>query len=198
MGKKTDDAIRFAVRAHAGQMRKNGIPYILHPLEAAVIAGSLTNDEDVIAAALLHDVVEDTGVGIEQIAETFGKRVADLVLSETENKRCDLPPGDTWKIRKEETLERLKTAQDDGVRILWISDKLSNIRAIYAGVRKEGDSFFARFNQKDKHMHEWYYTEVAKALAPLDGSEAYAEFCELIRKVFHNKTDNKERTENHG
>ena len=68
MGELLNRAILFAVRAHDGQRRKGGnIPYILHPLEAAAIAATLTEDEEVLAAAVLHDVVEDTGTPLAAI-----------------------------------------------------------------------------------------------------------------------------------
>ena len=88
-----DDAARFAVEAHADMTRKGGgLPYILHPFEVATIAASMTSDEEVLAAALLHDVVEDAGVDFNELRERFGNRVADLVASETENKY----PGSRW------------------------------------------------------------------------------------------------------
>ena len=99
------EAIAFAVKAHDGMRRKNSeLPYILHPMEAAVIVGSMSDDPCLIAAAVLHDVVEDAGVSLETVGEKFGARVRALVASETEDKRADLPPSDTWRIRKEESL----------------------------------------------------------------------------------------------
>ena len=87
------EAISFAVKAHDGMRRKKSkSPYILHPMEAAVIVGTMTDDQDLIAAAALHDVVEDTDVTIKEIEEKFGARVKELVSAETENKRPDLPP----------------------------------------------------------------------------------------------------------
>ena len=99
------EAIAFAVKAHDGMRRKkSSAPYILHPMEATVIVGAMTDDQNIIAAAALHDVVEDTGITIEEIEKRFGKRVRELVESETEDKRADLPPASTWRIRKEESL----------------------------------------------------------------------------------------------
>ena len=96
------EAIAFAVKAHDGMRRKKSeAPYILHPMEAAVIVGTMTDDQNVIAAAALHDVVEDAGITLQEIKERFGKRVWELVSSETEDKRADLPPEETWCIRKE-------------------------------------------------------------------------------------------------
>ena len=73
-------AIAFASRKHEGQKRKGtDIPYIVHPLEALSIASTLTNDENVLAAAVLHDVVEDTDMTLEALKEKFGSDVATLV-----------------------------------------------------------------------------------------------------------------------
>ena len=87
------EALIFAAGAHDKMRRKKSdAPYILHPMEAAVIVGSMTDDQSLIAAAVLHDVVEDAGVSIEEVGEKFGARVRELVGSETENKREELPP----------------------------------------------------------------------------------------------------------
>ena len=86
-------AIEFAIGAHGDATRKGkSRPYILHPLEAMNIAAGLTEDEEVLAAAVLHDVVEDTDVKGAEIREVFGDRVADLVMAESEDKMRHLPP----------------------------------------------------------------------------------------------------------
>ena len=106
------EAIAFAVKAHDGMRRKKSeAPYILHPMEAAVIVGTMTDDQNLIAAAALHDVVEDANITIREIEEKFGNRVRELVESETEDKRADLPPESTWRIRKEESLAVLKNTE---------------------------------------------------------------------------------------
>ena len=155
---KVTKAIEFAARVHDGMERKKDkTPYILHPLEAAVIVGTMTDNQDVISAAVLHDVVEDTAITIDEIEEKFGKRVRELVESETEDKRADLPPSDTWRIRKEESLAVLKSTNDMGVLTVWIGDKLANMRSIYRNWKVEGDEMWQRFNQKDAKQQAWYY-----------------------------------------
>ena len=125
------EAINYAVKAHDGMRRKKSdLPYIIHPLEAAVIVGTMTDDQEVIAAAVLHDVVEDTNISIEEIEERFGKRVRDLVESETEKKRIGIPAKASWRIRKEESLEILRNSNDIGVLMIWLGDKLANMRSI--------------------------------------------------------------------
>ena len=100
-----DRAIVFATEVHQGQLRKGSkTPYILHPMEAAAIVSTMTIDAEILAAAVLHDVVEDTPTTIEEVRDAFGDRVAFLVGSETEDKRDHLAPQATWKIRKQELL----------------------------------------------------------------------------------------------
>ena len=90
-----DRAAKFAEQAHRGAHRKGTrIPYIVHPLETALIASMLTNDEEILAAALLHDTIEDTDVTYEDLKQEFGTRVADLVAAESEDK------SKTWIERK--------------------------------------------------------------------------------------------------
>lgn len=182
-----DKAIVFATNAHHGQFRKMGkTPYILHPLEVAVIASTLTDDQDVLVACLLHDTVEDAGVSIEEIEDTFGSRVRELVESETETKVSDLPSSKTWKSRKEKSLEVLKNTKDLGVKILWLSDKLANARSFLRLYQLHGDDIWNQFNQKDPKEQLWYYTEILNAVDELKDSNAYQEYNTIINIIFNN------------
>ena len=184
MGKILDQAIVFATKAHEGQFRKGTqVPYILHPMEAGAIIGTMTTDEEVIAGAVLHDVVEDTETTVEDVIRLFGERIGSLVASESENKREDFPAESTWKIRKQETLDHLSTASID-VKMITLGDKLSNIRAIYRDYQIIGDELWQRFNQKDKNEHYWYYSGIAKCITELSDYQAYKEYCDLINKTF--------------
>ena len=179
------EAVAFAVKAHDGMRRKKGdSPYILHPMEAAVIVGAMTDDQNLIAAAALHDVVEDAGIAIEEIEERFGRRVRELVESETEDKRTDLPPESTWRIRKEESLAVLKNTDDMGVLMLWLGDKLANMRAIDRDFKAEGDAMWQRFNQKDVNEQAWYYRSILKLTERLSGASAWLEYKALTELVF--------------
>ena len=179
------EAIVFAVKAHDGMRRKKSdAPYILHPMEAAVIVGTMTDDQNLIAAAALHDVVEDAGISIEEIEEKFGKRVRELVGSETEDKRADLPPSDTWRIRKEESLAFLKNTEDIGVLMVWMGDKLANMRAIYRDWKIEGDAIWQKFNQKDINQQSWYYNSIADLTERIADTSAWIEYKKLTEIVF--------------
>ena len=179
------EAFAFAVAAHDGMRRKKSdAPYILHPMEAAVIVGSMTDDQSLIAAAALHDVVEDAGVSITEIDERFGARVRELVESETEDKRAELPPSETWRIRKEESLSVLRNTQDDGVLMLWLGDKLANMRSIYRDFKEEGAAMWQRFNQKDEREQAWYYRSIVDLTERLSYTSAWLEYKTLTEKVF--------------
>ena len=116
-------AAEFAAKVHAGVFRKGSrLPYIVHPTEVALIVTMMTSDPEVIAAAYLHDVIEDAGVSYEELKNLFGKRVADLVREESEDK------SRTWKERKQQTIERLQTAGWDE-KVIAFGDKLSNLRS---------------------------------------------------------------------
>lgn len=179
-----NDAIIFATNAHSGQFRKGTeIPYILHPLEAGAIVATMTTDPEVIAGAVLHDVVEDTDATIQQIEDVFGERVAMLVTGETENKREHLSSESTWKIRKQETLDHLVSAPLE-VKMIALGDKLSNLRAIYRDYRILGDDLWQRFNQKDKYEHAWYYGGIINCMDELCKYPAYREYSQLMEEVF--------------
>lgn len=179
------EAIVFSTKAHDGmRRRKTQAPYILHPIEVGAIVGTMTEDQSIIAAAILHDVVEDAGVDIEDIGRIFGERVKALVESETENKREDLPPEDTWRIRKEESLEKLRDSNDIGVLMLWIGDKLSNIRTIYRDYIVEGDSVWEKFHQSDIKAQAWYYRSIMKYTERLSDTLAWKEYKTLVEQLF--------------
>lgn len=180
-----DRAIIFATRAHSGTFRKGtNIPYIVHPIEAAAIVATMTDDPDVIAAAVLHDVVEDTDATVDEIRFFFNDRIAGLVEAESENKRRDLPPQETWMLRKMETLEFLRTKANREAKMLALADKLSNIRAIHRDQKIVGDKLWERFNEKRKERHGWMYRQVADALSDLQDTLAWQEYEELVRKTF--------------
>lgn len=180
-----DEAVCFAVRKHSGQVRKlSTVPYIVHPLEVAAIVGTMTDDKEILAAAVLHDTVEDTDTTPEEILEHFGKRVYLLVSTETEDKREDRPPAETWELRKEETLLILENTKDIGVKMMWLGDKLSNIRSFRRQYDKIGHKVWQSLNQKDPAKQGWYYSMVAKYLSDLKDFDAYREYVSHVNHIF--------------
>lgn len=180
-----EQAAVFAAMAHSGTTRKgNRIPYLAHPIETAAIVAEMTADQELIAAAVLHDVVEDTEVTLAEIREYFGERIAFYVGGESEDKRRDLPPESTWLIRKQETIRFLKEKADRGAKMLALADKLSNMRSIARDVQVIGDRLWERFHQKEKSMHGWMYRQTAEALLELQDYPAWKEYDRLVRMVF--------------
>lgn len=186
MSQLLNDAICFATQAHAGQTRKMAnTPYILHPLEVAVIISTITGDENVMAAGLLHDTVEDCDVDPKEIKSRFGARVSALVQSETEDKLSQRPASETWMERKEESLLMLRHTKDRDVKILWLGDKLSNIRSFYREWLRQGEQMWQALNQKDPKMQGWYYRTIAEYLKEeLSDTAAYREYVDLVNRIF--------------
>lgn len=180
-----EKAVAFALHAHAGQVRKkSGTPYILHPMEATTIASTLTDDREVLAAVMLHDTAEDTDTTLDDIRREFGDRVAQLVQGETENEYPGLTREESWKLRKEESLMRLRKNEDRSVKIMWLSDKLSNARSLLRIYVQQGDNMWKMFHQKDKRVQEWYYRAVGEALSDFSETPAYHEYIALINIIF--------------
>lgn len=179
-----DKAIVFATRAHQGTERRGKkFPYIVHPLEAMTIVATITNDPDLLAAAVLHDTVEDTAVTLEELKQEFGERVAQLVADETDEKHA--PDGRimTWRERKQRDMDKLKMSSRE-VKIVTIGDKLSNMRAIARDYREKGEDIWQLFREKDKAIHAWRYKGLRDALQELEDTFAFQEFNQLVEETF--------------
>ena len=177
-------ALLFALKAHNGVTRKaTTIPFILHPMEVATIVASMTSSQETMAAAMLHDTVEDADISLEDIRETFGDKVALLVASETD-KRRDILPEESWQIRKEESLDLLHYSDSHDVKILWLADKLSNMRSFYRMYVEKGNDMWVDFHQQDPKKQGWYYKKVLEYTSELAHTAAYREYRYLVYKVF--------------
>ena len=122
-------AFEFAEAAHHTQTRKDGSPYITHPIAAAEIVADMGLDEDAVIACLLHDVIEDTNVVYEEIAKKFGVSVANLVDGVTKLTRV------VYTTKEEEQMENLRKmlmamAKDIRVILIKIADRLHNMRTM--------------------------------------------------------------------
>jgi myo-inositol-1(or 4)-monophosphatase len=180
-----DRAIIFAVKAHAGTERRGkGYPYIVHPLEAVEIVATMTPDQELLAAAALHDTVEDTDVTVEQIRAEFGDRIATLVADESEERPQGISDEESWHDRKRAAINHLANASHDA-KIVALGDKLSNMRAIARDYAEIGDSLWNRFHSKNPKDHEWHYRGLADALRELSDTSAFQEFEQLINQVFN-------------
>ena len=198
-------ALCFAEVAHRGAKRKKSdIDFICHPVEVASIIHDIVFRSKyptiqilnrVVAAGALHDVVEDTKYSLNDIEEVFYESVRDYVADETENKRHDKKAEDTWRIRKEEFLEKLKNASDFS-RTITLADKLSNLRDMYVDYKELGEELWNKFNNKNKDDHAWYYQSIVEELSKpnkehdfivnyeLCKTEEYKELKQLVSEIF--------------
>ena len=179
-----DRAIIFAVRAHTGTERRGkGFPYIVHPMEAVEIVATMTKDQELLAAAALHDTLEDTNITLDQLRSEFGNRVASLVADESDEKYEGVSESDSWHARKQAAIDRLARASHDA-KIVALGDKLSNMRAIARDYAEQGDALWSLFHAKDPKDHAWHYRGLAASLSELSDTFAYKEFVALINQVF--------------
>ena len=179
-----DRAIIFAVRAHAGTERRGkGFPFVVHPMEAVEIVATMTPDQELLAAAALHDTVEDTDVTVDQIRAEFGDRIANLVAAESDAFVEGVSEEDSWHARKQAAIDRLAKAPHDA-KMVALGDKLSNMRAIARDYAVQGDALWNLFHAKDPKDHAWHYRGLADSLRELQDTFAFREFESLINQVF--------------
>jgi len=129
-------ALEMAETAHAGQIRNGsgGMAYIHHPVAVAELLAAHGFDESTVAAALLHDVVEDSEASVEEVASGFGEPVARLVAALTEDESIE-----PFERRKDAHRRRVEEVGGDALAI-YASDKLSNIRVLRRALASEGES----------------------------------------------------------
>lgn len=180
-----DDAIRFAVEAHAGTERRGkGFPYVIHVLEAMAIVATMTPDPEMLAAAALHDTVEDTDITLDQIRARFGARVAALVEAETDRLFAAEDESKSWRARKQAAIDRIAAASREA-KMVALGDKLSNMRAIAMDYRRQGDALWTLFHAPGGRAdHAWHYHGLAESLQELSETDAYREFTALVTEVF--------------
>jgi (p)ppGpp synthase/HD superfamily hydrolase len=180
------DAIELAARAHHNQVRKGTeIPYVVHPLAVAAWLIRLECPEHTVIAALLHDVIEDTAVSVEEIRSRFGPQVAALVigLSEPDKKAA-------WEARKAHTIRYLESQASEDLLLVALADKLDNIRSIREGLEQDGEAFWRRFN-RPKEKQRWYYEHLEAAFSSKvrrgPALTLLSEFRAEVHKVFPTK-----------
>ncbi|MDO4481918.1 MAG: HD domain-containing protein [Bacillota bacterium] len=176
-----NDAVIFAVERHCGQLRKGtGIPYIVHPIETMSILVNMRADVSLMAAGILHDVIEDTDTSETELLERFGEDVYNLVMSHTEDK------SKSWEERKKHAVSETVNAPFRS-KMLVLADKVANLRSLRSDYRELGDALWNRFNAP-KEKQAWYYGEMKKALSETEGdfrtAEIYGEMVKLCEELF--------------
>lgn len=159
-------ALDAAAKLHHGAKRKGSdTPFIVHPVGVAIIVSNYTEDEDVIAAALLHDVLEDVpGYGFDAMKRDFGEKIVLLVkdVSEDKDPNVKFDEKATWEERKKKYLTHLNGASEDAL-LISAADKIHNLYSLRDTYVKLGKSAFDHFNAPPKKI-VWYYQEILKIL----------------------------------
>ncbi len=162
---KIQQAINLASRLHLGQVRKgdSGLPYISHPFSVAWILSNYTEDEDIIVAGILHDVLEDVkGYYYDDMVRDFGERVAQIVKGVSEDKDPNIESDEkaTWEERKSKYLANLKNDSDEALMVC-AADKIHNLQSMISAYQEKGDALWDNFNSpKEKKL--WLYQEILK------------------------------------
>lgn len=152
-------ALVFAAVAHGGQKRKGtAVPYIVHPVGVMLVLIEMgETDPEMLAAALLHDTVEDTPVTLTELRAAFGERVAAIVEGCSEpNKQA------AWEARKQHTVAYLRTAPRE-IQLVSAADKLHNLRSLMAEEAALGAALWGRF-KRGRAETGWYYRALAASL----------------------------------
>ncbi len=143
-----EKALIKAIELHKSQVRKGDgkIPYVVHPLEVGIIVARYTESPELVAAAVLHDTVEDCNYSLEELEKEFGSEVKNYVSSLTENASIT-----DWADRKIEHLKRLRLNQE--AYFIKSADALANMRSLFSSLKAEGSVVWSRFNAtKDQKM----------------------------------------------
>ena len=169
-------AYEFALNAHKGQKRKDGLDYINHPIEVATILAKNGASDNLICAGLLHDTIEDAHVSSKTLYSLFPKEVVDIVVMDSENKAL------SWEERKLDVFNKLKTCNNNSFRMLMCADKLSNLRSISKEL-DAGNDIFKTFKRGRKEQ-EWFYRNLLESLIGIEDTSMYKELSSLVEKVF--------------
>jgi (p)ppGpp synthase/HD superfamily hydrolase len=152
-------ALYFSAKAHDGQYRKGGnVPYFVHPVEVSMLCMRYTNDENIIAAAILHDVLEDCkNVTYLELRESFGETIANIVSAVSADKDTK---HDNWRDKKMSFINKIKDTKDMSVLMVAACDKMVNMKSYFEAVRNgiNVDNFF----KGKKEDYVWYYLEFLK------------------------------------
>lgn len=184
LDKGLEKAYRYASEAHKGQYRKGTtIPYFTHIITTVNYCMELTDDIEILQAAILHDTVEDTSVTLEDLRRDFGERVARIVEADTEDKLRDRPADETWEIRKQTTILYLKDRPSDAKMVI-LADKTANAESLFKEWQQLGDVVWHKFNMKDKKKQEWYFRAIADCLTEFSDTSVMKKYIEYIDRLF--------------
>ena len=175
-----EKSLKFAVLAHKNQVRKaeREKPYIVHPIDVANILKEYGCSDNIIAAGLLHDILEDTLYDFEFIKKEFGEEIANLVNAATEQNK-----DSSWEERKKATIDKIKNMTLEE-KLVLCADKISNLEDMYILFNIKGKKDFSSFKRSEKKQ-KWYYDNLYNSFVFKDNHEIFDRLKSLINKVFN-------------
>jgi len=154
---------------------------VIHPLRVGLKLAELGCFDDIVAAGILHDTVEDTPVTVEDLKRDFGEKVTAFVGGASEPDKSD-----TWENRKHHTIEYLKTAPRE-VLLISAADKLDNAKETLVHLKEVGDKHWAAFN-RPKEQQRWYYKSLAEVFVSRIEDDTtdrlFREYKQEVDKIF--------------
>jgi (p)ppGpp synthase/HD superfamily hydrolase len=190
---KIQKAINIATEKHHGQSRKGKeIPYIVHPFSVALILSEYTHNEDIIAAGLMHDVLEDVrDYNFDDLKNDLGEKIARIVREVSEDIDPNMEdPKTTWDYRKHKYLEDLKTESYEAMMIT-AADKIHNLNSLIEAYGEHGEKLWEKFNAPiEKKL--WFYEEVLNVLKSRLNNEIVRELQKIYKRanrIMINKKD---------
>lgn len=183
---RLDNAIRKAAWAHEKQehhRKGSDVPYIIHPFGVMIIASNVTDDEDVLIACLMHDVLEDVGANIydeNNMRKDFGDSVVAIVKDVTKDEN-----EEDWHERSKAYLNHLEHKASDKAVIVSASDKIHNLLSILTDHTTHGDDLWERFTTKSSADQLWWYESILEVIkkrgVPTDLSDKLAEQISILK-----------------
>lgn len=182
-------AARMAAEAHDGATREDGrTPYLIHAMEAASIAATMTEDEDILAAAVLHGVLKNSSTTEEELRETVGGHVTNLVLA-AGGAPCRAETEEQWQMQRQRDIERLVAEYRLEVKMVVLADRLSDMRALAKEYNLKGERLWAALAPAGRVGWHWYYQAITDALQDLNSYPAWHELANLVWEVFSQDRD---------
>ena len=185
---KIKKAYEFARKVHEGTNRKGKkVPYIVHPKKVYSLLEKCTQDIDLLCAALLHDVLEDTDTTPYQLKKEFGVKITEFVKMVSEPLKHKNESKEerkkSWLSRKKHTIKIMKTANRK-IKLLSCSDKLANLLDMHDDLKKGKGNLWKRFNAPRGKV-KWYYEEMSHSFRLGDSIEDTALFKRFYKECFY-------------
>lgn len=169
-------AAALAARAHSNQTRKeSSAPYIAHPIAVALILARRGFSDTVVAAALAHDVIEDTDIADKELRDELGDDVADLIVPITHDSCL------SWEEKKIKYIEAVRNASNDA-KAISVADKIANARSLLAAHKKQGAAVWKCFNAgREKKL--WFERAMLDMLRASWKHPLVDEYAELVARM---------------